>query len=217
MNNLYFLTEGPRNLKVFYQPGMDGGGTWFGQEYISVIQQRYPGRVFKNCLEWCAGPGFIGYSILDHGLCEHLSLVEIHTPTAQQAEKSKLDAANNCSSEVTVYNIGDLSLLPEDAQFDLVVANPPHFLHPSTDETVSRIESDPEWRVHQNFYANIAEHLTPDGIILMQENMVESTVESFDFYIREAGLKVTDWFKSPKWFKHPDETCQIYYIEIRHN
>jgi methylase of polypeptide subunit release factors len=216
MNNLYFSTQGPRNFKVFYEPGMDGGGTWFGQEYISVIPERYPRRIFENCLEWCAGPGYIGYSILDHGLCNHLSLVEIHTPTAQQAQRTKEDSSNQCDSQVTIYNTGDISQLPENAKFDLIVGNPPHFFHASTDPTSSRIESDPGWQVHQNFFANIAQHLTRDGVILLQENMLETTVDTFSPYIESAGLKVTDWFQSPKWFGYPKDSCLIYYIEIMH-
>jgi len=215
--NLYFSTNGPRNFKVYYQPGMDGGGTWFGQEYIEVIKQRYPDKQFDNCLEWCAGPAFIGYAILDHALCRHLTLVEIHEPTAAMADKSRLDAHNQCADEVTIYNIGDISQLPEHEKFDLIVGNPPHFLFPSVDPDVSRIESDPNWAVHQNFYANIAEHLAPGGVILLQENMLESRPDSFKYFIREAGLKITDWFESPNWFKKPDDMCQIYYLEVRHN
>lgn len=216
MNNLYFCTEGPRNFKVFYQPGMDGGGTWFGQEYVSIIKERYPEKTFSNCLEWCAGPAFIGYAILDHGLCNYLSLIEIHTPTAQQADRSRTDPGNNCADQVTIYNTGDIGQIPEGVKFDLIVGNPPHFFHASTDPVVSRIESDPGWLVHQNFYNNITQYLADDGVILLQENMVESTVDTFRSYIDAAGLKVTDWFRSPKWFKYPKDTCLIYYIEMTH-
>jgi methylase of polypeptide subunit release factors len=216
MNNLYFSTKGPRNFKVFYEPGMDGGGTWFGQEYISIIQERYPGKIFSNCLEWCAGPGYIGYAILNHGLCKHLSLIEIDPPTAQQAEQTRTDSDNNCSNEVTIYNTGDIGKIPNDVEFDLIVGNPPHFFHASTDPIASRIQSDPGWQVHQNFYANIASRLSDNGVILIQENMMGSTVETFNPYVEQAGLQVTDWFRSPMWFKYPKDSCLIYYMEVMH-
>jgi hypothetical protein len=41
-----FNTNGNNNLTVFYDSWMEGGGTWFGQEYVEIISQRYPGRVF---------------------------------------------------------------------------------------------------------------------------------------------------------------------------
>ena len=32
-----FRTAGPRNLVVYYTAEMDGGGTWFGQEYVNCL------------------------------------------------------------------------------------------------------------------------------------------------------------------------------------
>lgn len=214
MNNLYFSTTGATQYHVYYQPGMDGGGTWFGQEYSDIIAARYADRVFANCLEWCAGPAFIGYNILDHGLCQHLTLLEIHALTVAQAERSRVDPHNSCSDQVTIYNSGTMSDIPAHSQFDLIVGNPPHFPHASTDPEVSRIESDDGWQIHQEFFANVKNRLSPNGVILLQENMIGSTVDTFDLYIKQAGLELRDWFVSPKWFRHPTDDCQIYYMEI---
>jgi methylase of polypeptide subunit release factors len=216
MDNLYFSTTGPHQYRVFYRPGMDGGGTWFGQEYATVLSTLYPNRQFRNCLEWCAGPAFIGYNILDHGLCKHLTLIEIHDETAAQSERSRSDSHNKCVDQVTIYNSGTISDIPAEKQFDLIVGNPPHFPHASVDPDVSRIESDDGWRVHRDFFANVKPRLAPDGVILLQENMIGSTVETFEKCIQHAGLQVRQWFRSPKWFKYPEDNCQIYYIEIVH-
>lgn len=216
MNNLYFSTSGQRQYRVYYEPGMDGGGSWFGQEYTEILSSRYPNRVFGNCLEWCAGPAFIGYNILDHGLCQHLTLIEIHSATVEQAIKTKMDSYNNCADRVTIYNSGTVADIPNYTQFDLVVGNPPHFPHASVDADVSRIESDPEWLIHRDFFSNIKTRLLENGVILLQENMIGSTAKTFEHYVNQAGLKITEWFVSPKWFKQPEEICQIYYIEITH-
>jgi methylase of polypeptide subunit release factors len=214
MNNLYFSTTGADQYRVYYQPGMDGGGTWFGQEYAEILSKKYPDRKFQHCLEWCAGPAFIGYNILDHGLCNHLSLIEIHAATAAEAERTRLDSYNNCSDRVTIYNSGTISDIPAHAQFDLIVGNPPHFPYASTDPDVSRIESDDGWQVHQDFFANVKRRLAPNGVILLQENMIGSTAQLFEPYIRQAGLELQDWFTSPNWFRQPTDDCQIYYMEI---
>jgi len=216
MDNLYFTTSGKTGYQVFYKPGMDGGGTWFGQEYADVIKELYRNRVFSNCLEWCAGPGYIGFNLLDHGLCKNLSLLEIHTPTAEQAIKSKHSIFNGCANAVTVYNAGSVAAIDPTTKFDLVVGNPPHFPNASDDPDVSRIESDPDWAVHADFFKNIKTRLAPDGVILLQENMIGSTPSVFEPYINANNLRINSWFKSKNWFDYPDELCKIYYIEIVH-
>jgi methylase of polypeptide subunit release factors len=213
-----FRTGGPRNLVVYYTQEMEGGGTWFGQEYVSVIQQRYPGRVFERAYEWCSGPGFIGYALLDHGICQTVCFSDIYDPAVEMARWTSRLPINACADQVTAYLFRDLALMPAHEQFDLVVANPPH--NPSGDsETLTgrdntRIEQDPEWAGHQNFFSNIKNHLAPDGIILLQENAVGSTVEAFRPWIENAGLCVIDTFPSPSHWT--DELTQIYYIEIKH-
>jgi methylase of polypeptide subunit release factors len=213
-----FRTGGPRNLVVYYTQEMDGGGTWFGQEYVPVIQQRYPGRVFERAYEWCSGPGFIGYALLDHGICKSICFSDIYDPAVEMARWTSRLPINACESQVTAYLFRDLALMPVTEQFDLVVANPPH--NPSGDaETLTivdntRIEQDPDWAGHQNFFCNIKQHLSPDGIILLQENAVGSSAEQFKPWIESAGLRITDVFASPNWCT--DEPTQIYYIEIQH-
>jgi methylase of polypeptide subunit release factors len=214
-SNLYFSTTGERKLKVYYQPGLDGGGTWFGQEYPEILAARYPGRVFERCYEWCCGPAFIGYNILDHGLCKTLCLSDIHQPAIDQVHKTIADPHNNCQDRVTAYCTGDVGKIPQHEMFDLIVGNPPHFPGRSDDANTARVESDVDWKVHVNFYANIARHLTPDGVILLQENAWGSDYNTFREMIWHAGLKMTDCFNSPKWF-HPGQDCQIYYLELVH-
>ncbi len=63
------------DIRVFFAPELDGGGSGYGQDYISFLQQNLGPQ---NCVfEWCAGPGFIGFSILAHGLCDSLCLADV--------------------------------------------------------------------------------------------------------------------------------------------
>lgn len=202
---------------IFYTKETDGGGSWFGQEYIDIIKHRYPTKVFNNCYEWCSGPGFIGYSILANNLCNNLWLTDIYYPAILLAKETALHSTNKWNNNVTIYLLEDLALLPTTAMFDLIVSNPPHFVDTvSEDSNRNRICTDLNWTAHKNFFANIKSHLSKDGIILLQENMLGSTIESFSPFIEAAGLKITDWFKSDNWFKE-DSRPQIYYIEIMHN
>lgn len=212
------FTPNSLSSSIFYTKETDGGGSWFGQEYINIINNRYPNRIFNNCYEWCSGPGFIGYSILANNLCSNLWLTDIHYPAIQLAKETATYPKNNWNNNVSVYLLEDLALLPTTAMFDLIVSNPPHFVDvvSGDDSNKNRICTDVDWAAHKNFFANIKSHLAPDGIILLQENMLGSTIESFRPFIESAGLKITDWFKSDIWFKE-DSRPQIYYIEIMHN
>jgi len=214
-----FRTRGPRNLVVYYTEEMDGGGMDFGQEYVSVVQQRWPGRVFDCCYEWCSGPGFIGYALLDHGVCQTVCFSDIYDPAVEMARWTSRLPINNCESQVTAYLFRDLALMPQHEQFDLVVANPPH--NPTGDlETLTRqhntrIEQDPEWTGHQNFFCNIKPHLTANGVILLQLNAVGSDPETFRPWIESAGLRIVDTFASPG-YNLDDKFTKIYYLEITH-
>jgi hypothetical protein len=224
-----FITTGPRKLNVFYLAGQNGGGTGFGQDYISVINKKYPNRVFHKAYEWCAGPGFIAYSLLDHGICKNICLSDIHDPALLCAEETMMYVSNQVKNNVSIYLLKDLALLPRHEMFDLVVANPPHapvyeVEHLLTDNR-NRITSDINWEAHRNFFANIKNNLTDDGVILLQENHAGSTLEDFLPFIENSGLKVTDHFLSTNWYEsdkdHTDPATwpvnKIYYIELQHN
>src|SRR6266705_172000 len=64
------------SIDVYYLSRLDGGGLTFGQEFVSVVRERF-GRV-DRVFEFCSGPGFIGFSLLAHGLCRSLCLSDIN-------------------------------------------------------------------------------------------------------------------------------------------
>lgn len=208
-----FVTTGSQQIRVQYDSWMDGGGTWFGQEYVDVIKQRYPDRMFERCYEWCSGPAYIGFGILDHGLCNSLCVSDIY-PDAIEAVKQT--SIINKLTNVSAYATGTVAGLPQHEQFDLVVANPPHFLTCPGNENYQRIAVDQNWSAHQEFFENIGKHLLPDSIILLQENQAGSLNRELDFksFIDAAGLEVTDVFNSDNHYT-PNHYTQIYYIEIR--
>ena len=212
-----FTTTGPNQYTVLHLPETDGGGTWFGQELIEVVKQRYPDRQFKHCWEWCAGPGVIGFSMLDHGICQQLLLSDIYDPAVELSKETARRA--DIADRVESLLFRDVALLPMYYQFDLIVANPPHEPYGTpvvhTADHGGRIEADPGWASHQNFFKYVKQHLTPNGVIIMQENQRGSTLADFAPMIERSGLQVLDSWISVKHF-HPGQECQIYYIEIAH-
>lgn len=212
-----YRTNGQRGITVFYDSWMDGGGTWFGADYVDVIRHHYPGQTFSRCHEWCSGPGFIGFELLDHGICSSLCLLDIYAPAIVRAQETAAYPPNQCQDLVAAYSASSVAALPLTEQFDLVVANPPHFLECPGDDTIQRIKVDANWAAHRDFFYNIKHHLTPDGVVLLQENQAGSLHREQDFAadIESAGLKITKVFDSSRYYT-PNDHTQIYYIELRH-
>lgn len=210
-----------RDIDVSYLPVLDGGGMDFGQEYIWVLEEKF-GRV-GHLFEFCAGPGFIGFSLLAHGLCERLTLADIN-PEAVAACRATVKA-NGLESRVAVYQSDCLDSIPAGEQWDLVVSNPPHW-RSGEDAYVRDMRMwDPGLRIHEKFYRSIGPHLRPGGSILMQENGSATKVEDFREMIEQNGLAVVESFKAKpisllrcllerRRFKYA-RPSQYYYILIR--
>ena len=167
---------------VSYKPHLDGGGSTFGQEFIPVLRTRgMPTQ--QRAYEWCAGPGFIGFSLLAHRLTETLCLADVN-PEAVAACRRTV-AENALADRVSVYQSNNLADIPASERWDLVVSNPPHF----DDGSPGQLRyHDPEWSIHRAFFAAVAAHLKPGGVIVLQENNIGSTADTFAAMIAQAGL-----------------------------
>jgi methylase of polypeptide subunit release factors len=95
-------------------------------------------------------------------------------------------ADNGLGGSVRVYHSDNLSAIPIEEQWDLVVGNPPHF-----DNGAFHLRAlDKDWHLHRKFFATIARFLHPGGIIVLQENNLGSTAETFHEMIETAGLAI---------------------------
>ena len=171
-------------VRVHYMKHLDGGGSTFGQDYIPLLKEwgmPRQGRAF----EWCSGPGFIGFSLLGHGLCETLCLADINPQAVEACRRTIED--NRLGARVAVYHSDNLASIPANEKWDLVVSNPPHFV----DYLIGDLRGhDPDWRIHRGFYADIGKHLNPGGVLVLQENNRGSTAETFREMIEAAGLAI---------------------------
>ena len=95
-------------IKVYYTKELDGGGAGFGQDYIDFVRSNFPRQ--ERIFEWCSGPGFIGFSLLAHGLCNTLCLADIN-PLAIQA-CLKTIRLNKLESKARVYLSDNLKDIP---------------------------------------------------------------------------------------------------------
>jgi methylase of polypeptide subunit release factors len=171
-------------VRVSYKQHLDGGGSTFGQEFLPLLRKRGMPKVAR-AFEWCAGPGFIGFSLLANGLCDTLCLADVN-PEAVAACRRTV-ARNRLESKVAVYQSDNLAGIPAGEQWDLVVSNPPHFI----DSGIGQLRyHDPDWRVHRGFFASVARHLKAGGVVVLQENNTGSTPATFSPMIADAGLRL---------------------------
>lgn len=216
MNIDYILRV--NDIDIHYTNETNGGGDFFLPEYAKVAHEWY-GEV-DSCLEWCSGPGFIGYGMLAAGVCKSVAFNEIFEPAVDMLHKT----ADENNLDVNIYTEDTLDNVEQ--QFDLVVGNPPHW---STEEyarqavqainngqqlndRVRQVLVDKDWAVHKSFFKNMKRLLKPDGHILLQENSTGSDPRMFNDMLKGTGLKVLSHADSIAY-----KELNIYYLEIGHD
>jgi methylase of polypeptide subunit release factors len=208
---------------VYYTNDTNGGGDFFALEYIEAVKEWYGNA--DHVLEWCSGPGFIGYALLATELCNRVSFLEMYPPAIEMCQKTKNNS--RLEDKIKIYAGDSPSVIPSTEKFDLVVGNPPHW---KNSEAASRslnfdkigvdidqasrlyeILVDNNWQSHIDFFTKIKPLLKDDGTILLQENLTGSTPEEFKEILNGTGLKIKSYAKSNKYLdKH------IYYLEVVH-
>jgi methylase of polypeptide subunit release factors len=189
-----YQTVSYNGITVYYSPDLVGGGEKYGQDYLAQIAERFGtvGRVF----EWCAGPGFMGFSLLAHGLCRSLCLADVN-PAAVTACRETV-RRNGLADRVAVYQSDCFDAIPLAEQWDLAIGNPPHS---GTDAVLpwgqSCIYMDAGWALHRRFYRDVARFLSPGASVLIQENADLSTPDTFRPMIAAGGLRFADSFSCP--------------------
>jgi hypothetical protein len=182
-SSAYSIAACYAGIAVFDRPEQHKGGLAFGRDFPRVLNELGIGRCRRLC-EFCAGPGYIGYSLLATGWCQSLALAEIDPSAVASARQTA--AYNRLEDRVSVYESDVLDAIPGAERWNLVVANPPHFL-PDPDQANSPLRFDQDWRVHRQFYGSIKNHLEPNGTVVMVENAAGSDPDLFAAMIRAGG------------------------------
>jgi len=199
---------------IFYTPETNGGGDYFFREYYDLVAQYY-GKV-DHLMEWCSGPGFIGYGMMACNLCDKLTLLDKFEPSIDIAKKT----AENSFPNTKVYHSDNLSVLPDD-KIDLVIGNPPHFENEEDAiRSLSRMGStvfndhlrdiilDPNWTAHKDLFKQLSTRLSDDGTICLQLHSGGSSPDMFKPMVEETGMKITATLQSKQYE-------DIYYMEVR--
>lgn len=170
-------------LKVAWRQELEGGGRGFGQDFVPLVEHTFGhvGRVF----EMCAGPGYVGLSLLANGLCDHLVFGDINPAAIEVLHETV--RMNGLEDRVTIYESDALESIPSHERWDLVVVNPPHFPD-QVGKNSSLVLTDPEWDLHRRFFRDVGAFLNPGGSALLLESTEGSSPDDFLPMIAEGGL-----------------------------
>lgn len=215
-----YTTQGSIPITISIERWQDGGGTNLCNQIKETLKTKYKNRIFKNCLEWCSGPGMIAYDLYSHKIVENLSLLDMNGEVLKTARQIAKD--NNISDKVKTYVATSPNFLPANEKFDLIVGNPPFYKNLNNDKKIvnnfvnrwddnqRRIGEDKDWATHIDFFKCIKNYLSDDGLIILVEAKEASTVDTFKPMIDQGGLKIIDSYPSY-------DNLGIYAIEITHN
>lgn len=194
-------------VEVVYREGLDGGGTTWGQDIVQAVQ-RTTGPV-DSVLDWCSGPGFLGFALLGTGMCRSLALADINPDAIEAASRTVL--RNGLEDRVQVYLSDGLDGVTAAAPFDLVVGNPPHSPTgvPAEGRGTPLVYMDPGWALHRRFFQDVREFVRPGGSILLMENGKDSSPDDFAEFFMASGFRLRSSFPCDA---HPGGT--VYYLWV---
>lgn len=198
-------------LSVVFTDETNGMGDLLMGDALHTIQKLYPGKIFSNCLEWCSGPGFLGFTLLGAGLCERIVLSDIFEPAEKIIKRTVIN--NGLDNKVKFYCSDCFDNIPETEKFDFIIANPPHFSFSPYAPHLSdpRKFKDEGWNIHRKFFSQVYNYLTDDGKILLLECSWGSNLDIFKDMIEQNNLKISNHFPSEKLF------MDIWYLEVTKN
>lgn len=186
-----FIVEQPGPVgKIYVHNDLEGGGRWFGRQIVETVKgmNLRPGRAF----EWCSGFGYIGFSLINEGLCTSLVLGDVNPGALALAQRT---VEENNLNNVTLYESFNFNNIPDHEKFDLIVGNPPHYADVSQGKKRElarfheRIWRDPEWEYHRDFFHQAKKHLNPGAPIVLCENWEGSSPETFGAMLYDAELE----------------------------
>jgi len=172
------------DIRVQYRDHLDGGGSTSGLTYLPLFRDLGMPRQTR-VFEWCSGPAFIGFALLGYGFCDSLCVADVNPEAVETCRRTVAD--NQLAARVAVYHSDNLDDIPATEQWDLVVGNPPHFADTSPGQLRYH---DADWRLHWRFFATVGRFLKPGGMIVLLENNLGSTAETFRGMIESAGLSI---------------------------
>ena len=152
-------------------PNLNGGGPLMARPICEMVKARVSCPV-DVAFEWCSGPGWLGFYLLEEGVCRELVLADINPDAVACA--SETVRKKGLGDRARVYLSDNLKDVPDAETFDLVVSNPPNYCNISPSHPLGYLRddlrpSDVGWEIHRRFYREIGRHLKPGARMFIGE------------------------------------------------
>lgn len=157
------------DIKVYYEPELDGGGSVFG---INALKSENVKKYIRkgNVLEMCSGPSFMGFHLKSEGYADELVLSELNK--LNQRGVNKTIDENNLNNIKFVHS--DCFKSHSTGLYDTIVCNPPHYKEPKIygykTLTEKYISFDEEMKFHKEFLNSAKNFLNEKGVVILVEN-----------------------------------------------
>lgn len=164
------------NFSLFYKEEDHGGGLILRHNYLEFLNHTHKKNNFNSCLEWCAGPGFIGFTLLDHNCIQTLDLIDC----SQSAIDSCNQTIKNLPDNYIVKAYCDNTVKNLKTKYDLIVGNPPWYSKLLLKENgLNRIYCDLNFNIHKDFFEHVDKLLNKNGRIILVEGLYASHPNDF--------------------------------------
>jgi methylase of polypeptide subunit release factors len=158
------------NIKVSYEPHLDGGGTTMG---INALDSENVKKFIRKgkIMEMCSGPGFMGFHLLGQGYCNELFLIDINPENLRHINET---IGINGFDNVKFIQSDGFTNLKDVEGVDTIISNPPHFKTERPNgyrfDNEKLLSLDEDMKFHKNFFKEVKNHLKKDGVIILVEN-----------------------------------------------
>ena len=207
---------------IEFTADLNGGGSILAPEFAKVLKN----KEFNTIFEWCAGPSWIGMWLLEQKIGKTLVTGDINKEYVDFVKKS----AEKHDYNVRSYVSDNMKQIPKHEKFDLIVSNPPNYCdiqksHPFGYLREDLRPSDIGWKIHEDFYKNINDHMHDDSVMFISEveiyskdvffngelydKRAEEPIITFERMTKDNNLKITNI--TP----YLVEATKCYILEIR--
>ena len=211
------------NFHMFYPRFLEGGGYDNRFEFVNAVRFGGNDSIYNRCLEWCAGHGILGFSLLVEQLCKHITFMDYYDVAIKECYFTA--EANERLQDMDGYISSTIAGLPNLEKFDLVIGNPPN----ANDENILvtglkkdaaeqneqilymentlRITLDQDYEIHKEFFNNIRSRITDDADIFISVTHYENP--EIPKMISKNDLKLVYQYPLPSM----GHTCRIWHIK----
>ena len=182
-------------IEIHYNDELHIGPLSFNSGFVELLDLLYPGKIFNNCLDWCSGAGFIGFSLFGRNIINELTLLDTYGPAIEACNKT-ISMLN--TDKITTIQSDTISKLQKMNQYDLIVGNPPWMPQYVLFDDAGKLRrnTDPEFSIHKDFFKHAKDYLTSDGKIVLLEGLFSSSPLDFKPTIEESGMVITKLIRS---------------------